>query len=171
MAGVSDHSPGTTPAISRLTTAPSAAILITKEKEVVAAVAPTAFVASNTVAAQAASVLLQSPAPTIHFDREVLVGGIEVAGAIPEKPLATGMVRAPLWEKIRNQYQVDPSDIVAAGILILAIAAAFVACVTVLGLVWGKVGEKTAAEIIISCVGGATLTGIASKLIVSKPKT
>jgi hypothetical protein len=73
--------------------------------------------------------------------------------------------------KRTKSLQIDPADFVAFGILFLAIAAAFVACVIALGLVLGKVSERVAAEIIIACVGGGAISGIVSKLLVRKSRT
>jgi len=70
-----------------------------------------------------------------------------------------------------KQVQIEAADIVALGILSLAIAASFVACVTVIGLVWGKVSEGAATWIIGTCVGGAAISGIVSKLMVRKSKS
>jgi hypothetical protein len=70
----------------------------------------------------------------------------------------------------RRQYSLETSDIVAIGIVILAIAAAIVAVVVALGLVLGKVNGADAAKIIGLCVGGSTISGIVAALVGRKSK-
>ena len=74
----------------------------------------------------------------------------------------------------RKHYSVETADIVAVGIVVLAIAAAFVAVVVALGFVFGKVGGADTLKIVGTCVGGSTISGIVAALVgrkTSGPKT
>lgn len=56
------------------------------------------------------------------------------------------------------------ADIIAIGILILAMAAAFVAVIVAVGFVFGKVSGTDSVKIIGTCVGGSTISGIVAAL-------
>jgi hypothetical protein len=70
----------------------------------------------------------------------------------------------------RRQYSIEPADMIAIGILILAIAAALIAVIVALGFVFGKVNGADAAKIIGLCVGGSTISGIVAALVGRKRK-
>src|SRR5271165_3045272 len=67
---------------------------------------------------------------------------------------------APEQHEVRKQFTLDTPDIVAVGILVLAISAAFVAAVVALGFVFGKVNGADTVKIVGTCVGGSTISGI-----------
>jgi hypothetical protein len=98
---------------------------------------------------------------------------VEAVLALPETSLAAAAapVNAPSWQKSRDQYTVDTSDIVAIGILVLAIAAAFVAMVVALGFVFGKANGADTVKIVGTCVGGSTISGIVAALVGRKSKS
>jgi hypothetical protein len=86
-------------------------------------------------------------------------------------PLDRAAVPAdPPKSEVRKQYSVDTSDIVAVGIVILAIAAAFVAAVVALGFVFGKVNGADTVKIVGTCVGGSTISGVVAALVGRKSK-
>ena len=72
--------------------------------------------------------------------------------------------------EVRKRYTMDTSDIVAVGILVLAIAAAFVAIIVAMGFVFGKVTGADAAKIVATCVGGSTISGVVAALVGRKSK-
>jgi hypothetical protein len=71
----------------------------------------------------------------------------------------------------RRQYSIEPADLVAIGIVVLAIAAALVAVIVALGFVFGKASGGDAAKIIGMCVGGSTISGIVAALVGRKSKS
>jgi hypothetical protein len=79
---------------------------------------------------------------------------------------------APGWSETRKEYTWATADIVAVGIVILALAAAFVAAVVALGFVFGKVNGADTVKIVETCVGGSTISGIVAALVgrKSRPK-
>ena len=64
-----------------------------------------------------------------------------------------------------QRYSVTASDIIAAGILVLAIAAAITAMMVASAFVLGRVSGPDAVKIISTCVGGSTLAGIVAVLL------
>jgi len=74
-----------------------------------------------------------------------------------------------VWDDVRKkldtQFSMDTADIVAVGILILAIAAALVAVIVGVGFVLGRVDGTNALKIIGTCVGGSTISGIVAALV------
>jgi hypothetical protein len=73
--------------------------------------------------------------------------------------------------EVRSKYTLGTSDIVAIGILVLAIAAAFVAVVVALGFVFGKVNGADTVKIVGTCVGGSTISGVVAALVGRKSKS
>jgi hypothetical protein len=59
---------------------------------------------------------------------------------------------------------------VAIGVVILAFGAVLVAMIVALGLVFGKAPAKEATEIIIACVSGSAISGVAAALLGGKAK-
>jgi hypothetical protein len=93
----------------------------------------------------------------------------------PQSPIELSeddMAPAPAQPSSSRAFnlQIDYSDVVGLGVLLLAVGATCVAIVIAIGLVLGKVTEAAAVKIILGCVGGAAISGLASKLTV-KPKT
>ncbi|HWY52910.1 MAG TPA: hypothetical protein VNZ03_00500 [Terriglobales bacterium] len=86
---------------------------------------------------------------------------------------ADGRAAAPAdstKSEVRSKYTLDTPDIVAIGILVLAVAAAFVAAVVALGFVFGKVNGADTVKIVGTCVGGSTISGIVAALVGRKSK-
>jgi hypothetical protein len=70
----------------------------------------------------------------------------------------------------RVSFSMEASDIVAVGVLILALGAVLVAVIVSLGLVFGKVPTKEAAEIILGCVSGSAISGVVAALLGGKKR-
>jgi hypothetical protein len=77
-------------------------------------------------------------------------------GRDPRKPDAGGHKR---------QFSMGPHDIVAIGVVILAIGAVIVAIIVAMGLLFGKVPAKEGSEIIIACVSGSAISGVVAALL------
>jgi hypothetical protein len=73
-------------------------------------------------------------------------------------------------KSLRN-FSIDTPDIVAIGILILAMAAALVAVIVAFGFVFGKASGQDTVEIIGTCVGGSTISGIVAALVGRKSQS
>jgi len=67
--------------------------------------------------------------------------------------------------KSLKNFSFETSDIIAVGILFLAIAAALVAVIVILGFVFGRVSGQDTVKIIGTCVGGSTISGIVAALV------
>jgi len=76
----------------------------------------------------------------------------------------TFRIRDILGNTVKS-LRIDTEDFVAIGILLLAMGAVIVASITALGLVFGRVNGGDATKIIIGCVGGSAIGGIASALL------
>lgn len=57
---------------------------------------------------------------------------------------------------------VGTADLIAIGVVVLAFGAVLVAVIVSLGFVFGKIPGKEAAQIILGCVGGSSISGIAA---------
>jgi hypothetical protein len=68
-------------------------------------------------------------------------------------------------KKLSTRLSADTADVVALGILVLAIAAALVAVVVAIGFVYGRASGPDAVKIITACVGGSTISGIVAALL------
>jgi hypothetical protein len=90
------------------------------------------------------------------------------SAANPAAKPATGDHRG---SEVRQKYSIETADIVAVGIVVLAIAAAFVAAVVALGFVFGKVNGADTVKIVGTCVGGSTISGIVAALMGRKAKS
>jgi hypothetical protein len=97
------------------------------------------------------------------FERVEYYGSTANPAATP----ATGDHRG---SEVRQKYSFETADIVAVGIVALAIAAAFVAAVVALGFVFGKVNGADTVKIVGTCVGGSTISGIVAALMGRKSK-
>jgi len=71
----------------------------------------------------------------------------------------------------QKQFSMDTSDIVAVGVVILAIGAVIVAVIIALGFVFGKVPGKEASQIIIACVSGSAISGVVAALLGRRNQT
>jgi hypothetical protein len=65
---------------------------------------------------------------------------------------------------------IDPSDLIAIGILILAVGAVLVAIIFSIAVAMGKVPVKDASTVILGCVGGAAISGVVAALLGKKSK-
>lgn len=65
----------------------------------------------------------------------------------------------------KREFSMDASDIVAIGVVVLAVGAVFVAIIVALGLVFGRVPDYLAAKVILGCVGGSVVAGVAAVLV------
>ena len=67
-----------------------------------------------------------------------------------------------------SSYTLEAADIVAIGIMFLALAASVIAIMVAEAFVGGKVSGADAFKIISTCVGGSTLSGVVAALAVKK---
>lgn len=68
----------------------------------------------------------------------------------------------------RRKFSMDTPDILAIGVLVLALGAVTVAIIVAIGLVTGRVSESAASKIIIGCVGGSAISGVVAALLGKK---
>ena len=67
-----------------------------------------------------------------------------------------------------KKFELDTPDIVAIGVLCLALAAAVTSVIVALGFVFGKASGSDSLKIISTCVGGSTVSGVVAALIGNK---
>lgn len=65
----------------------------------------------------------------------------------------------------QRKYNIEAADIVALGVLALALTASLIAIIIALGFTLGRVSGVDAFKIIGACVGGSTISGIVAALI------
>jgi hypothetical protein len=65
----------------------------------------------------------------------------------------------------QRKWNVEAADIVALGVLVLALAASLIAIIIAIGFVFGRVQGGDAFKIIGACVGGSTISGIVAALL------
>lgn len=83
-----------------------------------------------------------------------------------EPPTVAHMEVAVTDGEHSKRFQIETADIVAIGILFLALAASLAAVIVAIGLVLGKVGQDAGVKIILGCVSGAVITGAISRVMV-----
>jgi hypothetical protein len=110
----------------------------------------------------------KNPAPALAPSLQAPAASVFISKTITE---GVGPAATPVRSEVHKKYEVDTSDIVAVGILVLAIAAAFVAVVVALGFVFGKVNGADTVKIVGTCVGGSTISGVIAALVGRKPKS
>lgn len=64
-------------------------------------------------------------------------------------------------ERSKRTYSIGTPDIVAVGVVLMALGAMLVAIIIALGFVYGKVPSREAAQIILGCIGGSAVSGLA----------
>ena len=82
------------------------------------------------------------------------------------------MVQPPLAVEVEDQeggkkrkISIRPRDIVALGVVILAMGAVLVAIIVAIGLVLGRLSGKEAGAIIVACVGGSAIAAVVAALV------
>ena len=127
--------------------------LVTPSSDVALAGAP-ALSAGNSQAAAAAFIFSE-----------------EHSGPRPADSPAATPADSHTSKSFRN-FSIGTPDIVAVGILFLAMAAALVAVIVAFGFVFGKASGQDTVKIIGTCVGGSTISGIVAALVgrKSQPK-
>jgi Asp/Glu/hydantoin racemase len=65
----------------------------------------------------------------------------------------------------RGGLQATTNDIIAIGVLVLAVCSGLVALIVTFAWIYGKVPKDGAEYIILGCVGGGVLSGIVSALV------
>jgi hypothetical protein len=68
-----------------------------------------------------------------------------------------------------QEIRIDPDDLIAIGVVLLAVGAVIVAIIVPLGFVFGSVQSSDAVKMIVGCVGGGTVSGLTAAL--SQPTT
>jgi hypothetical protein len=107
-------------------------------------------------------------------DANKLRPGAALSGRPLAAPASASFTESPSGEKgaatptKTSSYSVEAADIVAVGILCLAISASVIAIIVALGFVFGKTNGPDALKIITACVGGSTVSGIVAALAVRK---
>ncbi len=101
------------------------------------------------------------PAAAIGYTEEEPVAAI--AGGHASAPLGSPTLQTSGARK--RAFSMETPDIVAVGVVILAIGAVLVAAIISLGFVFGKVPGREATEIILGCVSGSTISGVVAALL------
>jgi hypothetical protein len=70
----------------------------------------------------------------------------------------------------KRSFSMETSDIIAIGVVILAIGAVLVAIIISIGFAFGKVPGNEATEIILGCVSGSAISGVVAALLGAKSK-
>jgi len=112
--------------------------------------------------------------------KEAMMAPLNEPSALTGKPMAapasasfthsiSGDVAAGIpSESTTKDYKIESIDIIAIGILFLAISAALIAIIVTLGFVFGYVKASDGVKIVTTCVGGSTLAGIVAALLRKK---
>ncbi|MGO9561434.1 MAG: hypothetical protein ACLPPV_02185 [Candidatus Korobacteraceae bacterium] len=72
------------------------------------------------------------------------------------------------WRKGGNSLNATTNDIIAIGILVLAVCAGIVGIIIAIAWTIGAVQSGAAVKTILGCVGGSTISGIVSALVGKK---
>jgi hypothetical protein len=76
---------------------------------------------------------------------------------------------APFLTISRKGLIASTTDIIAIGILALALCAGIVAIIISVGWFTGSINGNAASKTILGCVSGSTISGIVSALVSKKP--
>jgi hypothetical protein len=88
----------------------------------------------------------------------IILPGHEISGVITEP------------SGLKKSIVIDPADLIAIGIVILAIGAVVVAIIFSIAVAMGRVSVKDASTVILGCVGGAAISGVVAALLGKKSK-
>jgi hypothetical protein len=69
------------------------------------------------------------------------------------------------------KFGMEPADTIAFAVFALAIAAALIAVIAIFALIFHRISEEAGLKLILGCVGGGTVAGIVSALMVHQRKT
>jgi hypothetical protein len=109
-------------------------------------------------------------APAAIFIEETLPASALWPGVHPANVGGESHLPDAAGQSRKRTFSIEASDIVALGVVILSIGAVGVAFYISTGFVHGKVPAKEATEIILGCVSGSAITGVAAAILGGKNK-